>query len=54
MSIVRKFIADTRGATAVEYVLLATFVSIAIIAGITTIGTKLATQYLNTVGSQLK
>ena len=54
MSIIRKFIADTSGATAVEYVLIATFVSVAIIAGVTSIGTKLASQYINTVGSQLK
>ena len=54
MSIFKKFQQDTKGATAVEYALLATFLSLAIVAGITSIGTKLSSQYINTVGAQLK
>lgn len=51
---IKRFLNDTRGATAIEYVLLATFCSVMIIAGISSIGSKLSTQYINTVGSQLK
>ena len=51
---IRRFLADQRGTTAIEYALLATFVSIAIVAGVTQIGSKLSSQYLNTVGSSLK
>lgn len=40
-----KFIADTRGATALEYVTIAFMLSIVIIAGSTAIGTKLSTLY---------
>lgn len=39
------FFADTRGATALEYVTIAFMVSIVIIAGSTAIGTKLSTLY---------
>ncbi|MCC3246570.1 Flp family type IVb pilin [Methylocystis sp. WRRC1] len=41
----RNFLVDTRGATALEYVTIAFMVSIIIIAGSTTIGTKLSTLY---------
>ena len=54
MSILRKFIDDESGATALEYCLLATFVSISIVVGITQIGSKLSSQYINTVSAQLK
>ena len=50
----KRFLDDTKGATAIEYVLLATFCSVMIIAGVTSIGTKLSSQYITTVGSQLK
>jgi Flp pilus assembly pilin Flp len=42
---VRKFLDDTSGATAVEYVTIAIMLSIVIIAGSTAIGTKLSTLY---------
>jgi len=40
-----KFLGDTRGATALEYVTIAVMISIIIIAGSTAIGTKLSTLY---------
>ena len=54
MSILRKFLDSESGATALEYCLLATFVSVSIVVGVTQIGTKLSSQYLNTVSAQLK
>lgn len=54
MSLLRKFFADTSGSTMIEYALIATFVSVSIIVGITQIGSKLSTQYISTVGAQLK
>lgn len=54
MSKIRQFIRDERGTTAIEYVLIATIVSIVIIGGLTQIGSKLSSQYINTVGAQLK
>lgn len=50
----KQFIRDESGTTAIEYALIATFLSIVIIGGLTTIGTKLSSQYINTVGSNLK
>lgn len=43
--ILRNFLVDTRGATALEYVTIAVLLSIVIIAGSTAIGTKLSTLY---------
>ncbi len=44
-SLFARFIRDKSGATAVEYVLLAGLISIAIIGGATVLGTSLNTQY---------
>jgi len=41
----RRFLADERGATAIEYALLATFIAIAIIAAATEVGTQTAASY---------
>jgi pilus assembly protein Flp/PilA len=41
----RRFIYDERGATALEYVLIAVLVSIVVIAGARAIGTTLSTMY---------
>lgn len=49
----KRFILDQSGATVIEYALLATFLSILIVTGITQIGTKLSSQYINTVGNNL-
>jgi pilus assembly protein Flp/PilA len=45
-------IKDESGATAIEYGLIAALISVAAIAAITTVGTKLSTTF-NTVGSSL-
>ncbi len=50
----KRFLQDQSGATAIEYALLATFVSVLIVTAVTQIGTKLSSQYINTVGSNLK
>ena len=40
-SVIRRFVRDTSGATAIEYCLIAGLVSILIVTGATAIGTKL-------------
>ena len=50
----RRFIRDESGATVIEYVLIASLVSVLCIAGATQIGTKLSSQYINGVGNNLK
>lgn len=45
-----KFIKNESGATAIEYALIATLISIAIVGGATTLGTALTGTY-NTVSS---
>ena len=45
MTFVAKFIQDESGATAIEYCLIAAGISIAIIAAVNGIGTKLNTAY---------
>ncbi|UVF18498.1 Flp family type IVb pilin [Microvirga terrae] len=51
-SLVTRFVDDESGATAIEYGLIAGFVSIAIIAGLTVAGPKL-TIIFNTIGEKL-
>ncbi len=48
-----RFVDDERGATAIEYGLIAALISVAIIAAATTLGTKLSSTF-NKVSSQLK
>jgi len=48
-----RFIKDQSGATAIEYGLIAAFISIAIIGALTTIGTNLDTTY-TTVANALR
>lgn len=45
------FIADESGATAIEYALIATFISIVIVASLTQIGLKLNTVFTNVESS---
>lgn len=45
MSLVRKFVLDTRGATAIEYGLIAGFIALAIVAGARLVGSSLRDQY---------
>ena len=39
----RSFVSDTRGATAIEYAMIASFISIMIVAGASAIGTQVKT-----------
>lgn len=41
----------TRGATAIEYALIATLISIAAIAGMSSVGTRMTTMYNNVSNS---
>lgn len=50
----KRFIQDERGATAIEYALIAAFVSVSIVLGVTQIGSKLSSQYITGVGASLK
>jgi pilus assembly protein Flp/PilA len=45
MNIVRKFLFDESGATAIEYVLIATGIALVIIATVNGLGTKLNTKF---------
>ncbi|ADR51897.1 pilus assembly protein [Candidatus Liberibacter solanacearum] len=45
INIIRKFLQDESGATAIEYGLLAALVAVAIIASVTTLGTKLSATF---------
>jgi pilus assembly protein Flp/PilA len=45
MSMIRKFVKDDSGATAIEYGLIAALVSVAIIAMLTTLGTELGNTF---------
>jgi pilus assembly protein Flp/PilA len=49
---ISKLFADRSGATAIEYGLIAALISVAIIAGVTAIGTNLATAF-NTISTSL-
>lgn len=42
-----RFVQDNSGATAIEYSLIVTLIALAIIAGATTLGDKLNTQFKN-------
>jgi pilus assembly protein Flp/PilA len=48
-----RFMKDESGATAIEYGLIAALISVALITGATTLGTKLNTQFTN-LSTQLK
>ena len=52
MSKFLKLIKDSKGATAIEYGLIAALIAVACIAALTTVGTKLATKF-NTVSNSL-
>jgi pilus assembly protein Flp/PilA len=53
MKIIRAFIADESGATAIEYGLIAAGISLAIIAAVNGLGTNLKTKFTS-VNSSLK
>ena len=52
MKLVARFVKNESGATAIEYGLIAALISVAIIAGASTIGNNLSTT-LNTIGGNL-
>jgi pilus assembly protein Flp/PilA len=52
MRILKAFIKDESGATAIEYGLIAALISVAAIAAMTTVGSNLSTTF-STVGSSL-
>lgn len=49
----RRFVADERGASAIEYCMLALFLSLAIIAGARSIGSTLSTNMYGPVATNL-
>jgi pilus assembly protein Flp/PilA len=50
MSIFKRFMKDESGATAIEYGLIAALISVALIAGATTLGGALNNQFKNLAG----
>jgi pilus assembly protein Flp/PilA len=48
---VRRFAADARGATAIEYAFIASLLSIVIVTGVTAVGTKLSTVFIQVSGN---
>lgn len=52
-SLLGRFLKDETGATAIEYGLIAALVAVAAITGMTTLGTKLSTQF-TTIAGRLK
>jgi pilus assembly protein Flp/PilA len=50
-SFIERFLKNESGATAIEYGLIAALISIAIIAGVRNIGTKLSTTFENVQGN---
>ena len=53
MSLIKKFLADSSGATAVEYGLIAGLIAVVIISTITTVGTNTKGKF-NAVAANLK
>jgi pilus assembly protein Flp/PilA len=49
---IRKLLMDSKGATAIEYGLIAALIAVAAIAGMTSLGGKLNTQFTN-IGAKL-
>ena len=53
VKVIRRFLADESGATAIEYGLIAALIAVVIITALTTIGTNLTTKF-GSVASALK
>ena len=49
---IRKFLRDTKGATAIEYGLIAALIAVAAVTAMGSLGNKLATTF-NNVGTQM-
>ena len=50
MTLIRRFMSDEHGATAIEYALIITFIAIVIVGGATSLGTKVGATF-NKVGT---
>jgi pilus assembly protein Flp/PilA len=53
MSLIRRFALDNRGATSIEYAMIACLVSIALIAGARAVGQALQTKFYGPLSSNL-
>ena len=53
MAWIRRFCGDASGATAIEYALIAGFVSIAVVVGASAIGTRLSSHYFAPISGNL-
>jgi len=51
MNLISRFVRDESGATAIEYGLIAALIAVVIITGVTAVGTKLSTTFVNLSGS---
>jgi len=51
-SLIKKFVANESGATAIEYGLIAALIAVVIITGVTAVGTSLSTTF-NTLSGKL-
>jgi pilus assembly protein Flp/PilA len=49
----RRFLADERGTSAIEYCIIALFISVAIVAGARSIGTTLSTKAYGPISTNL-
>jgi pilus assembly protein Flp/PilA len=47
MKLVRKLLANSKGATAIEYGLIASLIAVAMVSAATTVGDKLSTTFTN-------
>jgi pilus assembly protein Flp/PilA len=54
IAMLRKFLADQRGATAIEYCILAVFMSLAIVAGARSIGSNMSATMYGPIASNLQ
>ncbi len=52
-ALLKKFAADRNGATAIEYGLIAALIAVAIISGVSAVGSKLSSSF-NTIQTNLK
>jgi pilus assembly protein Flp/PilA len=50
MNLFSRFVRDESGATAIEYGLIAALIAVVIITGVTAVGTKLSTTFVNLSG----
>ena len=51
MHIIKRFLNDEAGATAIEYGLIAALIAVVIITGVTVVGTSLSTTFTNISGN---